>query len=1222
MKRIFVIGLCCIVWGAVCAYAQVPATGKQRLTSGWEFIRGDLGNVWEAVRPVQAGKPESVPLWQKVTLPHCFNAQDAVDPDVNYYQGPGWYRTLLEVDNPYPSGRTLLEFEGAGQKTDVYVYTRKVASHVGGYDAWTADITEAVAAFSADPVCRKQFGGKIPVIVRCDNSRDREMIPSDMSDFNLYGGLYRYVNLVYVPAVHFREIRVDAATDERGKVGTVALDLLFSGFSRREADGRTGSLKRIPVELTVRMTAPDGREVYTDSRQLQQLPTAEADAEAPAGCTWLHVADLNVKRPQLWSPSQPDLYRVELQLVCGADTLRAEERFGFRHFRFEENGPFYLNGSRLLLRGTHRHEDHAGVGAALTEEMMRREMEQIKAMGANFIRLGHYQQSEIILRLCDELGILVWEEIPWCRGGLGGETYREQARCMLTAMIHQHRNHPSVILWGLGNENDWPGDFETFDKEEIRAFMAELHALAHRTDPSRLTCIRRCDFCKDVVDVYSPTIWAGWYSKRFQDYAAMERAGFESVPRFLHAEWGADSHAGRHAENPASFDIEAGDRNGDWSESYAVRLFDWHLKEQERMPWLTGSLFWTFKDFSTPLRPENPIPYVNQKGVVERDGTPKESYYVFQSYWSEMPMVHIYGHNWPVRWGDAGEEKEVLVYSNCDEVELLLNGESYGKRRRRTEDFPAAGLHWNVVFREGANCLEAIARQGKTVVRDTLLQTYQTARWGAPAALRLSVSEVDADQLLLTAQLVDEAGTPCLDAADVLEFGATDPCALLVHQGTSRGSRRIQAANGRAEILLHRSALPATFSVSDRTRTVTSAFLSLTADGTMAPAAADSLSFTVHNPLAEERREELVELSFAALCRQGGWSAGQQLVLRDAGGREVPYQVTYDSLLVFPATVGALTTARYTLRPGVPAPIAVSATGRVYPERFDDLAWESDLSAYRAYGPALQRRGDRLYGYDVFTKSTPHPVLEQRYARETSAELRALAARLRRTGDKAGADSLLRAISYHVDHGDGMDCYAVGPTLGAGGAALEHDGEIQYAWAYDRCEILDNGPLRFTARLTFAPRAIGCDTVVEERIITLDRGSHLNRTRVRFRGLTAASPVVAGIVRHQAHAEGYYCDEARRFVAYADPTQGTPEANGWIYIGVLAPKGFNEVGAEPLQPVAGDAVGHVLGRTVYRPGEWWEYYWGAAWSRQGYDSLAAWTAYLEDFARRVVNPMK
>ena len=416
--------------------------------------------------------------------------------------------------------------------------------------------------------------------------------------------------------MHFDGIRIDAETDEKGREGSVSVQFQMP-------DDASGKARQI----NLRILSPDGKEIQSAS----SVSSAYR---------------FSLKRPQLWSPDSPALYTCIAELICNGDTLQATERFGFRHFRFEEKGPFYLNGKRLLLRGTHRHEDHAGVAAALTEEMMCTEMQQIKAMGANFIRLGHYQQSDIILRLCDELGLLVWEEIPWCRGGLGGETYKDQARRMLTNMISQHRNHPSIILWGMGNENDWPGDFETFDKDSIRAFMSELNDLSHRLDPTRSTVIRRCDFCKDIVDVYSPTIWAGWYGRRFRNYHEMERAGFESTPRFIHAEWGGDSHAGRHAEEiitegRSSFDIEAGDRNGDWSESYIVRLFDWHLKEQENMPWLTGAAFWTFKDFSTPLRPQNPIPYVNQKGVVQRDGTPKESYYVFPVSYTHLTLPTI-----------------------------------------------------------------------------------------------------------------------------------------------------------------------------------------------------------------------------------------------------------------------------------------------------------------------------------------------------------------------------------------------------------------------------------------------------------------------------------------------------------------------------------------------------------------------------------------------------
>lgn len=743
----------------------IPTCKRTVLRDGWQFCRGDRGSIWEVVRPVIPGKPESVPAWTTVSLPHCFNADDACDPDRPYYQGPGWYRTLLEVNNPYDGGRTLLEFEGAGQKTSVYIYDQPVATHVGGYDGWTADITDAVRAFADSEVCRQRFHGKIPLAVRCDNSRDTEMIPSDLSDFNLYGGIYRHLHLVYLPRVSFRQVHLTPTLQRRR--ASIRLDLRFNNPQRRKA------------RLKGLITGPDKKVVAHIDQLLSDT---------------LLTLQCAIKNPQLWSPDTPRLYTCNLTLVEGSDSVVVCERFGLRNYEFTEHGPFLLNGKRLLLKGTHRHDDQAGVGAALTDEMIHNEMVRIKQMGANFIRLGHYQQSDTVLRLCDELGIMVWEEIPWCRGGVGGHAYKEQARRMLRNMITQHYNHPSVILWGMGNENDWPGDFPQFATDSIRHFMRSLVDAAHRLDPQRLTVIRRCDFAADLPDVYSPSVWAGWYSQRYKDYYRMTKKKFDAYPRFIHAEWGGDSHPGRHT---ATLDTltTAADRNGDWSESYIVSLFDWHLKEQQRMPWLTGTLFWTFKDFSTPLRPRNPIPYVNQKGVVQRDGTPKEAYYVVQSYWSKQPMIHIYGHSWPVRWGNKGDGQSVMVYSNCQEVELFLNGHSMGKRKRSPQNFPAAGLHWNVVFTEGKNVLTAIGWKGKLCVTDTIRQEYQTQKWGEPAKLTLKRTNN-----MLTAQVYDGNDVRCLDAAQFVRFGTTNDEALMKNTGTSTGSRLIQLANGRAEI--------------------------------------------------------------------------------------------------------------------------------------------------------------------------------------------------------------------------------------------------------------------------------------------------------------------------------------------------------------------------------------------------------------------------------------
>ena len=779
---------------------NVSAQQQIRLITNWEFLKQDLGGVWEAVRPVTAGNPESLPLWQKVQLPHCFNERDAVDPDINYYQGPGWYRTQLDINNPYTNGRTLLNFEGAGQKTDVYIYTTKVASHLGGYDEWVADITQAVADFKKTEVFKKQFKGKIPLSIRCDNSRDLQSIPSQLSDFNVYGGLYRYLNLVYTPALSFDKVFASAELEAGGKAAKLNVKARF--YNPTNVKSATGEIKVID---------PQGKII---AQTTYQLNTLDADSQ---------LGSFHIKKPQLWSPENPSLYTVEVTVNNNGQTSTHTEKVGFRDFKFVDNGPFMLNGKRLLLRGTHRHEDHAGVAAAMTEDMMRAEMQQMKNMGVNFIRLGHYQQSRIILNLCDSLGILAWEEEPWCRGGLGGEKYKNQARTMLTNMIEQHYNHPAIILWGLGNENDWAGDFPEFDKEKIRAFMKEQNDRAHRLDPSRKTTIRRCDFCADITDVYSPSIWAGWYRGVYTEYKQSTEEEFKKVKHFFHAEWGGDSHALRHSESPdkalagiksgSGTDERLGDasltggaarvsKDGDWSESYICNLFDWHLKEQETMPWLTGSAFWVYKDFSTPIRPDNPVPYMNQKGVVERDGTPKEAYYVFQSYWTTKPMAHIYGHSWPVRWGDAGEQKMVKVYSNCDNAELFVNGKSYGIRKRNSQDFPAAGLRWLVTFNKGNNDIKVVAHKGKITITDQITQEYQTDKWGKPTQLQLEkIADADGVQTIQV-KLLDANGVHCLDAQNWVTFSLAGDGTLLDDLGTSRGSRKVQMYNGRAIISL------------------------------------------------------------------------------------------------------------------------------------------------------------------------------------------------------------------------------------------------------------------------------------------------------------------------------------------------------------------------------------------------------------------------------------
>ncbi|MGB7265359.1 MAG: glycoside hydrolase family 2 TIM barrel-domain containing protein, partial [Terracidiphilus sp.] len=483
-------------------------SASERLDSGWEYYQGALDGPWEVWRG------NDIAVWEKVSLPHCFNHYDACDPDTPYYRGHGWYRTRISVANPLRDGRTLLYFEGAGQTSHVYVANSLVGTHVGGYDEFVFDVTEAVQA------AQGTVNGSVPIAVLCDNSENLERPPSDLSDFSLYGGLYRHVHLAYVPAVSLEAVHV-APNWAPGAAATVTVKARLYNPVKF-----TGN-----ATVTVEISDSGGKPIAHMEKTL-----AGWDGEA-------EIASCSVASPELWSPAHPNLYTCSVTLETPYGESAVQERFGIRHAEFVEHGPFKLNGERLLLRGTQRHMDHAEFAAAEPDKLIRTEMELVKAMGANFIRLGHYQQARLVLDLCDELGLLVWEEAPWCRSGVGDEKWKGHTRAMLANMIDQHFNHPCVVMWGLGNEDDWPDEYPAMDHEAIRGFMKEMNDLAHTMDPSRYTSLRRCDFARDIPDVYSPSIWAGWYSGVYTQYEEALKKGREQVKRFIHIEWGADSHA-------------------------------------------------------------------------------------------------------------------------------------------------------------------------------------------------------------------------------------------------------------------------------------------------------------------------------------------------------------------------------------------------------------------------------------------------------------------------------------------------------------------------------------------------------------------------------------------------------------------------------------------------------------------------------------------------------
>ena len=384
-----------------------------------------------------------------------------------------------------------------------------------------------------------------------------------------------------------------------------------------------------------------------------------------------------------------------------------------------------------------------------------------------------------------------------------------------------------------------------------------------------------------------------------------------------------------------------------------------------------------------------------------------------------------------------------------------------------------------------------------------------------------------------------------------------------------------------------------------------------------------TVTVTVTNPLAMERSNEMVEVSMETVTDRLGLADTAQIVVLNADGQQVPYQITYDGKVIFPAAIAAGGTATYTIQTGTPEAFDVKACGRCYPERMDDMAWENDLVAFRAYGPALQAKGERGFGYDLFTKyNTTEPMLEAMYAKELDKETLAKIAELKKTDPKAAAE-LSRERSYHIDHGYGMDCYAVGPTLGAGVAALMVNDTIIYPWCYKNQEILDNGPLRFTVKLEFTPLTVkGDSTVVETRLITLDAGSHLNKTVVSYSNLKETLPIVAGIVLHEPDG-AVVADAANGYITYVDPTTG-PD-NGKIFMGAAVPAVVKDAKtvlfSEKEKKERNNADGHVLAVSDYEPGSEYVYYWVFAWDRADIKTAAAWNQYMADFAQKVRNPL-
>lgn len=401
---------------------------------------------------------------------------------------------------------------------------------------------------------------------------------------------------------------------------------------------------------------------------------------------------------------------------------------------------------------------------------------------------------------------------------------------------------------------------------------------------------------------------------------------------------------------------------------------------------------------------------------------------------------------------------------------------------------------------------------------------------------------------------------------------------------------------------------------------------------TVMAAAADKVTVTVSNTLKTSRAGELAEVSVNAVkAKLKLTETNASLVVTDADGKEVPSQLTHDGKLVFPVGVAAKGKSTYYIQPGTPQQYDKRVSGRLFTERQDEFGWENDRVAYRIYG-----HGGAV-GYDLFNKKTSKLMLDWWYKSEENKEMRSITKQLRDRGYGDLADEVYNAYCYHIDHGEGMDCYTVGPTLGGGGDALiNKDGSLCLPKCYQKYEILDQGPLRFTVRLTYPEIEYEGQKVTETRVLSLDAGSHFNCVTVSYAGLSAATQLAAGVVVHKQNPTAYVINKDAGYIGYEDLGDvGTysyinkrfheklGKEMGKIYVGTIHQSPV--VKAEYQERPTGAATGHVLGISDIKPAGSVTYYFGSAWDQNpetGIKSLTDWEAKLSQKAQQIKSPLK
>ena len=561
---------------------------------------------------------------QSVALPHTWNALDGQDGGADYWRGIGTYE--IELPNPTKGKKQYIELQGANHVATVYCNGRELGTHKGGFSTFRFDLTPAM----------KAEGNVLTVVV---TNAPSDIYPQN-ADFTFYGGLYRDVNFIEVNDAHFDLLLdgTDAVFVTPHNVGKTRVDLFPVN-----ADGCT---------LKVELKDAEGNVV---------------GAADTAASEHAHVL-IDVKNPHLWNGlNDPYLYTATATIVNGDEVLdTVTVNYGYRSFRVDAETGFYLNGKSLPLHGVARHQDRLDKGWAISKADHEEDIALIKELGANTIRLAHYQHDQYFYDLCDKTGFVLWAEIPFISQFIPTREAYNNTISQMTELVAQNYNHPAICFWGISNEI-LIGD----DREDLRQNLRDLHELAKSMDPSRLTTMAQVSMTpmdsehNFITDVVSYNHYFGWYGGDVEDngpwldkFHAMHPDKCLGV-----SEYGAENILTWHSAEP---------ENHDYTEEYANHYHQEMLKTFATRPYLWATHQWNCFDFAADARNEGGVQGRNNKGLITYDRkTKKDAFYLYKAWWNPEPMVFVSGGRFVNR---APEERNVIVYTNCDTVTLVVNG--------------------------------------------------------------------------------------------------------------------------------------------------------------------------------------------------------------------------------------------------------------------------------------------------------------------------------------------------------------------------------------------------------------------------------------------------------------------------------------------------------------------------------------------------------------------